>query len=726
MASAATPRPQLTGTALKAAKVMGSTAYIAAGQKLTILSAPDDKTFQITTVVDGATVEGQVPQGLIALNIPSEAAQAVTAVTAGKQTVLRQKPETKGKSVATLQAGQSVELRAAKDSWYEVATQVKGKTVTGWLPAEATAITINHVALEAPAPAPAPAPAIAKGASCSDLVGNLMATRPMSAMELREELKSLRGGFSLADPGQTLNALLTGGPAPKANAPQQKAAAADPMVGNCPGNQLVAALAAQSAQRGSTGSLWMDIASKGSDLLLDALVSELSYAAIDAFLQQMLDSPDVMTKVVIDIPELSMATPDLRQKTLNLASYLAALKASNLMVESAQKEFENAKASYKRVMDYHEKAATVLKQAILNKERLRAALQEQQARGLNMVDEGELARVAEIIEKAPEDFFKDYQVQRVAISYIRSQDEYAPLVAEMEGAYAEFKGHYGAYSRTAVGVGSMVGFGAQFLKKSKNMLEQQGGLSAPILLPMITQGLKEVGALAINLQSVFDSSSDINEGSFLVEKAGSVDKRGISFSRAVGRLDDGAAQSVRDNLIREDRDGYVSKLYQHARDHAAAMADRMVGKEQKKALALAFEIDEPDAFSFQNVLRDSSQLASEKKRRIGETLLIAQKGGVGDAEGAAAEAAQAQLRTSLDKLSNGDARRLLFASAASTGNQWITAADYRIGIDNLGMEGLNDHLDFLATQSKNATVRTTEKAEPDTKPAQPTRGKRKK
>lgn len=564
---------------------------------------------------------------------------------------------------------------------------------------------------------------------CSgDPAQEIFKTKTMSAAELMAELRGLKGGFTTGDPVQSLNAMFFGpsaarkgaasapqsqkakSPAPSAKKPAATAKASDECKSLLSTENLGALNALAS---GAGGSMFSDVASSVTDMLLDALISQLSYSAIEAFLTQMLDRPDVMSQITVEVPEVSSLSPELRKQTLNLGGYLAAIKGSNLMIESAQKEFDAAKDSYKKVMSLREKAATTLKEALLAKQELKAALVTQKAKGISAISDGDLQYVNELLDKSPNDFFRDGKVQQVAIAYLKSQPDRKGDLAEMDGAQAEFKGHYGAYGRTAAGAGSMVGFSSMFLKKTKNLWEKQGLAGGAVLVPMITQGAKEVGSLAINVKKVFEASDDMNEGSFLIEKSGTTDKRGISFQKAVGRMDEGALAALKANLIREDRSGDISLLYLHAKDSATNLADRVVSKDDKKKLADVYGLDNPELFTFENALADKTKLDGKNKKRIGQAFQISATAGKGDEEGSAIEAVQKQLRDNFGKYTNGDARRIMFARAASTGNDWIAAGDYKIRIDNIGMEGLNDQMDFLIAESRHATTRALEKGGSD-------------
>lgn len=580
--------------------------------------------------------------------------------------------------------------------------------------------------------APAQEAKAADGSQLNRCADQILKTRTMSATELMAEMRGLKNGFGGASPIQSMNELFFGAQPVKGTQKQKPAGqtAAAPSQKQKPGtrtspvpteakkatdgceallsSQNMAALNSLTSAGG--GSMFSGLASSVSDVLLDALISELSYSAIEMFLTQMLDRPDVLSKITVEIPDIAAVSPELRKQTLNLGGYLAAIKGSNLMVESAQQEFDAAKDSYKKVMAFREKAATALKEAILAKQELKKALLTQQAKGISAITEGDLTYVQELLDKSPEDFFKDYKVQQVAIAYLKTMPDRKSDLAELEGAQAEFKGHYGAYARTAVGAGSMVGFSSLFLKKAKNLWEKQGLAGGAVLVPMITQGTKEVGVLAVNVKKVFDASDDMNEGSFLVEKRGEVDKRGISFQKAVARLDDAAVAILRGDVIRDDKGGHIALLYQRSKDSAASMADRFATKAEKQKVADAFELDDPDLFSFQNTIGSKARL-DEKKKRIAKTFLLPISGS--DADDAALETVQKQLRENVGKYTNGDARRIMFARAAATGEQSVVAGDFKIQIDNLGMEGLNDQMDFLIEEARHATTRVAENTAAD-------------
>ena len=550
------------------------------------------------------------------------------------------------------------------------------------------------------APAKGGATKTAATDKCNDPANNIFKTKVMTAAQLMTEMRGLKGNFSSGDPLKSMNTLFGGAPAaskPSAKKTPAPAKAAE----ECP--SLLNGLSMLAAASG--GGMFSGIASSVSDAMLDAMISGISYSAIEVFLAQMLDSPDIMSKITVEIPESSSLTPDLRKQTLNLGGFLAAIKGSNLMVESAQKEFDAAKDSYKKVMALRIKAAKTLKEALLAKQELKAALATQQAKGINVISAEDLQYIQTLLDKNPDDFFNDGTVQKIAIAYLKSQPGRKGELVEMDDAKKEFKGHYGAYGRTAAGAASMVGFSAMFIKKTKNLWEKQGVAGGAVLFPMITQGVKEVGALATNVKKVFDASDDMNEGSFLIEKQGVLDKRGISFQKAVGRMDNNSLASFKANLIRDDGSGDISMLYQRAKGGALSLADNVVSKDSKKNLATAYELDNPELFSFENTLADKTKVGVQKKKMIGGIFLTSSKAGKDDNEGTVLSAAQNQLRDNYGKYSNGDARRIMFARGASNKGDWIAAGDYKIRIDNIGMEGLSDQMEFLIAESKHATTR---------------------
>jgi hypothetical protein len=574
-------------------------------------------------------------------------------------------------------------------------------------------------------PAQKEAPSAKKSDNDKCGADQLFKTKPMSAKDLMAELRGIRGGFSGGDPMQSLNAMFgaaLGKPvaANKPAAPQKtkakpaaqpQAAAAKPQNG-CNTPLTVQNLQAIDGLMGGTGAnMFTGIAASASDVLLDALVAELSYSAIDAFLSQMLDRPDVLSQISVDVPDVNGASPELRKQTLNTAAYLVAIKGSNLMVESAQKEFEAAKDSYKKVMALREKAAQALKEAILAKQQLTVALANQKAAKADVMRPEDVEYAQQLLDKSPDDFFRDFRVQQIAIAYLRSKPDAKADIVEMNEAQADFRGHYGAYARTGVGAASMVGFSSLFLKKVKNLWEKQGVAGGAVLIPLVTQGVKEVGSLAMSVKNVFDASDQMNEGTFLIEKNGVVEKRGISFQRAVGRLDDNSLAALKADLIRDDGQGYLTKLYQHARSSAAAVADRVASKDDKRKLAQALELDAPELFSFQNALADKSSLPRNARRKVTDLFLVSVKAQPKDDEDAVLAALQQQLRESLNKYTNNDARHLMFARAGSSADAGIAAGEYRIAIDNPGMEGLADQMDFFAAEARHGTTRTLEKGD---------------
>lgn len=633
--------------------------------------------------------------------------------------------------------------------------------------------------VEIPAPEEKkPAPAVVQKKpegvdKCGDPAAELTKTTSMSAKDLMGELRTIKSGFIGGNPMQSLNALFFGGvvnASAKGAASKTGSAAVNPMQAllggltppaqkkdtgkpstgklspgkststtppkaktsdrdGCPSVADVQAIAGMASML-TTGMMpGSDIlggmASSLTDVLLDALISELSYTAIDTFLGQMLDNPKVLSEITVDVPDIASLSPGLRKQVLNLGGYLAAIKGSNLMVASAQGEFDAAKASYVKVMEIREKAAKALMEALVDTQALRAAVKDNKTRGSSgaEISEADLQHVEAMLGKGPEEFMKDPSVQQVAIAYLRSKKDRQGDIVDMESAQKEFRGHYGAYTRTATGAGSMVGFSSLFLKKSKQIFEQQGLIGGAALIPMIAQGAQEVGALALNVRKVFDALDEMNEGSFRIERSGEVVKRGISFKKAVGQLDEAALASLKLALIQDGGKGHLTNLYKKSSGDVARLADHTTGKAERKALAEAFEVADPELFTFQNMLAGKVSLDKKGHKRILGLFQVplAAPGEKSDPEDKATWDVQQKLRDGVTSdYSNGDARRILFASGSMT--QGISAGDYRIVVDSLGMEGLNDQMAYLTGMAAHATVRTPEKGDPVSKPVK--RGKK--
>lgn len=519
-------------------------------------------------------------------------------------------------------------------------------------------------------------------------------------------MRSIRSSFGTNDPMKALSGLLIPAPAAAATAAEGAKNTKAPAPANQPPQFLAGLFGGKSAESGGTGigGIGGGLTSFLGDAMLDLLISELSYTAIDGFFGQILDDKEVLSKVFVDVPDISNLTPSLRKQVVNLSAFLAAIKASGMIIDSSQKDFETAKESYRKVVDMREKATLILGKALYAKDGLEAAQREGQARNQQLLTAEEIEYLAAFRDKKPEGLIKDFAAQNIALNYLRAKDPKAYQDYSLETQ--EVKSHYGAYLRTATGAGAMVGFSAMFLKSGKKLVEQQGAAGGVALLPLMIQGASELATLAPRLKTVVSASDDVAEGSFRVMRGDEVVKRGIPATKIFGALDEQATNQFKSELINTRGNGYLFGLYKHNPASAGQLADRIVSKEAKGIYAKDYlELENTGDFSFQNALEGKT--SAKPKKNLAQALFsYPADTSSTDGQDAVLAKVQKDLQDNLSGYTNSDMRKFMFInSAGNAANPKLQLAQYTIQVDSLGMDGLVDY-DAMLTSLAHAKTRS--------------------
>jgi len=543
----------------------------------------------------------------------------------------------------------------------------------------------------------------------------------MSGRDLMAELRGIKGSLSAADPMQALSKmLLPAPPAPeptiskakakgkiksKAKAAQEPVAEAAPPAQPAQPGQELAKLTqglgdmAQSLGSGSAASIGSSLA----DVMLDRFISELSFQAMEIFFTQLVDQPDMLSKVSVEVPDVSNMNPDLRKRVLNLAAFLVAVKASGLVIDASQKDFDAAKESYKKIMGTRQKASQALADAYFKRSQAASLKEIDKAQGTLSLRPQDEAFLSQLGNAKPEDFVKDPRVQTLAVELLRQSDPatYGQYTLE----FGEMKTHYNAYARTAAGTASMLGFSTIFVKKANTLVRQQAIAGAVSLVPLLQQALPEILALAPRIMKVYTGGDESVSGSFSVERGGKVEKRGLSAQKVFASLDEQAKSSLRTGLINGGTSGILANLHLAAPATAAALADRMVKKDTKVLLAKHYEADQP-IFSFTNT--QAGKCGSPKTyKNITQGLFIQRqpepdKACVGETGEQALMLAQRDLRDGVASLENSDLRKIMYTLSPNTidTDPRLNLADTVVRIDNLGMDGLIDQQAMLEDRMK--------------------------
>lgn len=538
---------------------------------------------------------------------------------------------------------------------------------------------------------------------------NLLSGKTMSGRELLTELRGLRSGFSSNNPMQALNQLFV--PATASATPAKNAART--------GSQPAPELNALANMFNSQGGMGSSAASLIGDIALDLLITEMSYSAIDQFFGQMIDDKDVLAKVSVEVPEMSKLSPSLRKQVLNLSAYLAAIKASGLMIDSSQGEFDAAKASYLRAVDIRKHAVELLGAALHARAGLEESRREGKKRGSNFLTDPAHSTLLEAFkDKKPEELLNDFAAQNAALAYL--QKEQPELFKDYRVQVQDLKSHYGAYVKTVAGTTSMLGFSALFLKKTKQLIEREKAAGALALLPLASQGLSELAALAPRVKKTFDSGDDMSEGSFKIKLEGSdkAVKAQLNAKKALAALDSEAQTQFKNRLLNSQGEGLLYALYKRSPKHAGMLLDRLSSKDSRSALVKDYlQLENAAEFSFQNVYEDRLRLNKAQKRGLttellGSPLQSAQP----DPGDLALLKVQQDIRNNLGNYSNSDLRKLIFAvPQQKASNPSLNLGKMEIQIDALGVAGLAEYDEVAGSSLAQATTRSYRKENTDKK-----------
>lgn len=564
----------------------------------------------------------------------------------------------------------------------------------------------------------------------------LFGGKMMNGSEMLSELRTLKAGMSSPTPLTALRQLMVEEPAPavqpppakgKAKAkPKSKAAlAAEAKAKEAEAKAKEAQEQAKKAQEqaaaqqnatnsplggllgssGKTSSLGMvtDLLGKANDLLTNRLSSNMSYQAMEYLFGMLVDQPDLLKQVYVEVPDLSNATPELRKRTLNMAAFLVALKASGLIVDASQKDFEAAKQSYAKIMDIRQKAAQALADAYFKRNQAASLQAADAAQGTTSLRPQDEAFLQQLGAAKAEDFVKDPRVQSLAINLLRESDPATYGRYTME--FAEMKSHYGGYVRGMTGAASMVGFSVIFAAQATTIINKQGAAGGLSMLPLLQQALPECLALAPRLVKMYSSGDESVSGSFSVVRGGKVEKSGLSAQKALDTLGDAGRKALREEIVDNGPKGLLANLHLVAPASAAALADKLVRGETKEKLAQHFASDRK-LYSFVDAQagKCGSPLAYKSItqglffRRLPEPDAACK----GDTDDQALRLAQRDLREGVLSLENSDMRKIMYATNPNPEDVAapITLADAQLRIDNLGIDGLIDQQTIMTDRIK--------------------------
>ena len=451
-----------------------------------------------------------------------------------------------------------------------------------------------------------------------------------------------------------------------------------------------------------SGNFLGSLASSATDVLLDMLTAELSYAALDVFFTTMTDQPGLLKEVEVTLPVADATMlPEMKQQLVTMASFLIAIKASGKIIDASEKDFDAANESYRKVLDSRSKTTALLGDAFYARSGLFASEKEGRARGQTYLNAADLAYLETFRDKKPEEFMRDFNAQNIALDYLRKAKpaEYADYRVNID----EFKSHYGAYTRTTLGATSMLAFSTLFLKRTKSIVEKYGLLAAPALLPLVGDGLKEVMTLAPRVQKTIERAPDTQNGSFFVKPTGGETQHELAASKVFASLNDEGRASFQSALFKSGDAGYFGQLGEKYPLVAGQILDALVEKGNRKVFVKGYlqEDDLPD-FSFQNELGGNAR----KTRELKAALFRSAPGEEARAEDEKAIAlVQKDVRDKLGKWDNSTLRRIVFANRDTSKREIeFPISGATIGIDSPGMKGIMEYEEMASVGATHATV----------------------
>jgi len=553
----------------------------------------------------------------------------------------------------------------------------------------------------------------------------------MNGGELLAELRLLKGGMSSPTPMASLEQLLTPQPPEpekpkppakaakqsksakaakdKAASKQEKAAKPVPEVAEQKPQETQAQQPKGEANKNPLASLFT-VGNLVNDLMVNRLSSQMSYQALDLMFGMMVDQPGLLSKVYVEVPDVSNLTPELRKRVLNMSAFLVALKASGMIVDASQKDFEAAKLSYSKLMGIRQKSAQAMADAYFKRNQAESLAKEDAAKGTMSLRPEDLAFLEQLGGAKPEDFVKDPRVQNLAIALLKEQDPVTYNAYTIE--FAEMKSHYDGYARGVAGAASMVGFTYIFASKAPALLNKQGVAGGASMLPLVQQALPECLALAPRMIKVYTSGDESVSGSFSLLRGGKVEQSGVSAQKILALLGEGGRKALCDELVVNGTKGIMANLHLVAPAAAAALADKMIKKETKAQLAQHF-VAEQQQFSF--VDAQAGKCGDPKSyKQITQSLFFQRlpepaASCKGETPEQALMLAQRDLRAGMADLENGDLRKIMFTMNSNPADPAapLVLADALVRIDNLGIDGLIDQQSIMEDRLK---MHATEKS----------------
>lgn len=433
--------------------------------------------------------------------------------------------------------------------------------------------------------------------------------------------------------------------------------------------------------------------------------SYLSYSALETLIKSFSDNPAIMDSVKVDVPQVgAFGYLQLQEDTLGVARFLAAMKASNLLVAESEKSLEAAKERYKTVLVERDLKAKSLGQAnmLLNGVFI---LTEADAKSVSEYDISYLKRFE---GKPLEEVLADAQAKQLIDKVLRKQypGEYTSIIAGEK----EVAQHYSEYSKTSVGTMSMLGFAAVFLNNVVEMGSQSHGHKL-LLAPMAKDGVIELVGIAKNVASALSKNDQLVEGTFSLTADGKT-ITGIPASKVLKSLAPEQLAGFRTSMIGNSTSSFVSQLDRRSPVYAADILDRLVDRDTKESFAkAAYSVENPDTFSFKAAFAPSSEAKSALKSADKNVKLRLYEESFEKAEDPVEKvyaSLQTKVRADVEKITNQDLRRIMLVQ----GSESINIGNAVVRMEQPGLQGLADRQEM--------TIAALPQVAPDTAAPKPT------
>ena len=469
------------------------------------------------------------------------------------------------------------------------------------------------------------------------------------------------------------------------------------------------------------GALTMDTGSL-LRLSMRMTASYLSFTALEALLTTMADDASLMDKVTVDIPQLgALGPPQLQDELMGAARFLVAMKAANQMVATSEKSLDAAKTRYRTILkDRETKAVSLGKANMLVNGVFNLGNVESSAKALSVPD---MAYLKGFYGKPLDVTLKDPLARELINRELQAQEP-GEYVAILEGE-KEVAQHYSAYSRTAVGTLSMLGFGSMFMSKVMD-LANQSDLHKLMLLPLAKDGAVEMVGMVKGLVAALARNDDLIEGTFSITTVDGKTTTGIGASRLLKSLTKEQLAVFRKSLIGGGTSSYIAVLDRQMPTSAADILDRVVEREAKGVFAKsALSMENPDMFSFKSTFvppvgAQGKRVEQKIKQRLyEEDLEIVQ-----DDDSKPFSEVQKIVRADVTKMSNQDLRRIMLSHK---GAESLPVGDVLIRMEQPGLQGLADRQEMtmaaIAQAQQDIKRKSDEDATEARSRASSTRGK---